>query len=282
MRLHRFLPVLCLLLVPAARAFAAEATVPGSSNPNLAGRAAGYTCCSGDAAPLHSPVLVTGLEISSCDAIRITASGRVSFSPGAPAGNNPDGDSIFHMTNFGDGISAPLNVRTNALFGVFLGDDSPTGSPTPGRIDFVSGLNFASLTPGIGQIFFVGDGRSTDSKAGVYDGPLQSFVAPRGASRLFLGTGDGGGWYNNSGSFSVEVTSTPAEGGICGDPVGPGSINASDALHVLRSAVGTASCPSCVCDVDDSGTIAASDALVVLRAAVGHQVNLFCACCVLT
>jgi hypothetical protein len=34
----------------------------------------------------------------------------------------------------------------------------------------------------------------------------QNFIIPTGATRLFLGTMDGYGWYNNIGSFGVTVT----------------------------------------------------------------------------
>jgi hypothetical protein len=56
-------------------------------------------------------------------------------------------------------------------------------------------------------------------------------------------------------------------------------VTASDALFVLRAAVGSQTCPLCVCDVDDSGTIVSSDALRTLRAAVGQQVALVCPDC---
>jgi hypothetical protein len=81
--------------------------------------------------------------------------------------------------------------------------------------------------------------------------------------------------------------------GICGDPVAltangrararagarAGLITASDALSVLRAAVGTASCELCVCDVNGSGEVTASDALIVLRTAVGQSTSLDCPPC---
>jgi hypothetical protein len=86
------------------------------------------------------------------------------------------------------------------------------------------------------------------------------------------------------------TTTTLGTGGACGDPVAalpvfedgaalPRVITASDALFVLRTAVGTASCLACVCDVNGSGSVTASDALIVLRRAVGQQVGLACPSC---
>lgn len=36
---------------------------------------------------------------------------------------------------------------------------------------------------------------------------MQQFIVPTGATRLFLGSGDAFGWYNNTGSFTVTVSS---------------------------------------------------------------------------
>jgi hypothetical protein len=63
----------------------------------------------------------------------------------------------------------------------------------------------------------------------------------------------------------------------CGQPVGQGEAPAaSDALAILRVAVGSATCAACVCDVDASGSVAATDALITLKRAVGQDVSLEC------
>ncbi|HYC57646.1 MAG TPA: thrombospondin type 3 repeat-containing protein [Candidatus Binatia bacterium] len=64
----------------------------------------------------------------------------------------------------------------------------------------------------------------------------------------------------------------------CGQPLTDGLVpKASDALGVLRAAVGTIDCAACVCDVNGNGTITATDALATLRRAVGAPVQLQCA-----
>lgn len=266
------------VLFAASDGSAVGTSVPGSANPNLAGRDVGYSCCGGDSSPLQLPPMI---EVTSCSWLQISATGKVSYLPGAPTGNNPDGDDDFSMTNYGDGIAAAVWVRTNALVGVFLDNQSPTGKPTPGTLDFSDYKDAPFLGPGLRQIFFIGDGLTSDSKTGATDGMQQTVVAPFGATRLYLGTVDGEGWYNNSGSFSVSITSKPENRPLpCGDPSAPvGQITSSDALTVLRTAVGTASCSDCVCDTDQSGTIATSDALRVLRKAVGQPQELACLCC---
>ncbi len=63
----------------------------------------------------------------------------------------------------------------------------------------------------------------------------------------------------------------------CGVPVGAGTFPAaSDALYVLRAAVGLVPCDRRVCDVNHSTNLTATDALLVLRKAVGQSVDLNC------
>jgi len=67
-----------------------------------------------------------------------------------------------------------------------------------------------------------------------------------------------------------------------GDPVGDettASIRTSDALVILRTAVGAEHCSPCRCDMNGSASITATDALRDLRAAVGLPVALNCPEC---
>jgi hypothetical protein len=98
------------------------------------------------------------------------------------------------------GISA-INAPVCALVGVFLGSQKPSRLPAPPAADFTvsPGLNFAGLSPGLQEVFFIGDGL-TDT------GAAQQFIVPSGATRLYLGVVDGSGWFNNGGSFTVVIT----------------------------------------------------------------------------
>jgi hypothetical protein len=200
--------VMSAALLVVAPAFAASAVVYGNANPNLAGRDAGYACCSGDAAPDQSPTLVSGLALTAGDALTFSVSGEVSYGGSAGGGNNPDGTNYSGVPwGYGDGISSPDNLnRIDTLVGVFLGASSPTGAATPASLDYAGGLNFASVSPEIGQIFFIGNGLTGDTSLGDFGGSPQTFIVPTGATRLYLGTTDGFGWGNNNGSFDVTVT----------------------------------------------------------------------------
>jgi len=63
---------------------------------------------------------------------------------------------------------------------------------------------------------------------------------------------------------------------VCGDPIDDDNRTASDALYVLRTAVGTLQCSLFICDANGSGSVTATDALIVLKAAVGQEVPLDC------
>jgi hypothetical protein len=69
----------------------------------------------------------------------------------------------------------------------------PATGPAPDPLDFTPdglGTNFTSLSPSLGQLFFIGDG-FLDSSAKHSDDPVSHrFIAPPGATRLVLGMPD--------------------------------------------------------------------------------------------
>ncbi len=65
---------------------------------------------------------------------------------------------------------------------------------------------------------------------------------------------------------------------VCGDANGNDTVQSSDALLVLRAAIGQAvSCPVQLCDTDGDQVLRASDSLRVLKRAVGQSVVMICA-----
>jgi large repetitive protein len=192
-----------------AAAPAAAMTVPGTANPWLAGMAEGATASRGDSAPRHSPVAVPAQDLAGA-ALTFSVTGSVSHG-GGRAKSPPDGGApIRHYAGAQNGI-AGLRAPIDSLIGVFLGDAGPTGSGVPEELDFRTpgSRDFTTLAPALRQPFFIGDGLTSA-------GAPQIFVAPEGATRLYLGTMDGFGWYNNTGAFEVETlggAASSAEGG---------------------------------------------------------------------
>ena len=201
--------ILLALASPFARA-AVTITVPGTSDPWLAGMPEGSTASWGDTAPEDSPVEVTGLQLTAGDILDFRATGGVAYDSGFPL-DPPDGNSTMpprspaHDPGAENGLP-DCRAPYDSLLGVFLGPNPPNLLPTPAPLDFAnpSQQNYTKLAPALKQIFFIGNGLTSD-------GTVQKVVVPDGTTRLFLGTLDGYGWHNNVGSFTVVVTVTKTD-----------------------------------------------------------------------
>jgi hypothetical protein len=181
-------------------------TVPGTADPWLAGMPNGSTASSGDVAPGQSPIEVLGLVFSPGDLLWFAATGLTDHCTGGACGLAPaEGDAVEpssgHSTGAENGIGN-LMAPIDSLIGLFLGPDQPDLTPAPGAtLDFstAASRDFATLAPLLKQPFFIGNGLMNDLIT------VQTFQVPAGATRLFLGTKDGMGWYNNVGSLEVSV-----------------------------------------------------------------------------
>jgi hypothetical protein len=109
-----------------------------------------------------------------------------------PEGPCFSGDMGTHLLSSG-GISGIVDGQSNMfLSGVFTNESARSAS-APDSLDFSAGAlghDFVLLSPGLQQQFFIGDGLTS---AGV----LQQFIAPAGATTLYLGFADG---YNFNGT----------------------------------------------------------------------------------
>jgi hypothetical protein len=195
---------ICLVGIAALVLLAAPSsatTVPGTANPFLAGHPNGTACCGGDSAPGQSPVLALGGALGGA-ILTFSATGGASYDPNVAVASSADGLFGFDMTaDYGTGISGPLGVNVSGLLGVFITDGVPGGAAPAQRND---GMAFASIAPALYQIFWIGDGLT-----GTGSGSVQQFLAPGGATRLFLGVADGFGWWNNIGSIEVTINGAP-------------------------------------------------------------------------
>jgi hypothetical protein len=92
-----------------------------------------------------------------------------------------------------------------------LNDSIPSSGPAPATLNFSNsgsgalGINFTTLSPQLRQIFYIGDGVTSS-------GVFQTFIAPGGTTRLFLGIPDGfgfggapGAYDDNDGSYRVNI-----------------------------------------------------------------------------
>jgi hypothetical protein len=221
---HRlFLFPLILLLFSFSFSFAAQydVTIDGSDAIFLAGRTdvvippasdpwntGTYLVRHGGPTPEEiQETLPPSIPVSAGNVIRVLdpAVGGVSFFNGfgaplyGPGGNGLSGS---NLTALG-GISGYIGPQ-GPLTGVFLSDAIPTSGP-PATLNFNSNIDFLTLSPLLGQVFYIGDGLTSLLA-------FQEFIAPTGATRLFLGIPDGfgfvgapGAYDDNDGSYRVRI-----------------------------------------------------------------------------
>ena len=149
------------------------------------------------------------LSITAGDVLRVLeATGEVDYfqnnPPPIPPGYGPEGNGVSgsNLDSLG-GISGYIGPQ-GPLVGVFLDDSIPNGV-APAALDFtVLGTVLDTLSPDLGQVFYIGDGTSTSG--------LKEFVAPPGTTRVFFGIPDGfgfggqpGAYDDNDGSFEITV-----------------------------------------------------------------------------
>jgi len=195
---------LAIAIAAAARAQQATVNVPGTSNPYLSGMTNGATA-DGDIAPEESPVLVP-LPVFSGEVFTFSASGTVAndtYDNLCDPDGGCDGFPIAGRPGATNGI-ANIIAPLNCLLGVFLDTNLPSQFSPPSELVFSNAdqQNFLVLQPALRQPFFIGEGVTTNNV-------IQQFIAPPGATRLFLATMDGIDWNNNPGSFTVIVSAPP-------------------------------------------------------------------------
>jgi hypothetical protein len=171
-------------------------SVPGTSDPWLAGMASNWTTGDTPGMPAdgQSPVSVSVVPgaLLTWSATGIT--GHPDDDSG-PNGNPVGGWGIQnHYVGAENGIS-DITAPINSLLGVFL-SDSPNRNTAPAPLGSEY-WSYSAFSPSLQQVFYMGDGSA------------QTIMVPQGATKLYLGTMDSYGWTNNTGSFDVTVTDPP-------------------------------------------------------------------------
>ena len=163
----------------------------------------------------HSPtpaVQAMSFSPATGQVFTFSASGKVSFNYNIASDTvGPDGtpgnDDIASLGSI-SGWSAPVGFP---LVGVFT-NGAPAG-PAPPDYDYSGGVNQATFSPQLNQVFFIGDGMT-----GTGSGSVQTFNVPATATQLWLGFPDmhlSGqqpfAYGDNSGSLAVSGTLNPGE-----------------------------------------------------------------------
>jgi uncharacterized protein (TIGR03437 family) len=146
--------------------------------------------------------------------------------------NGPDGLAYASDINSYNNISGLVHPRKSMfLTGVFLAGSLPAAAPA--RLNFTND-SFTTLSPAIGQTFFIGDGLT-----GTGTGTQQQFLVPPEATRLFLGYADASFFRGNPGSYfdnsgSLTATFNVSTGGACSY-----TLNAAGAQAPAAASAGT-------------------------------------------
>ena len=191
-----------------------EYEVPATSNPYLAGMpdsaSLTYNLTSSDPqSPIdrangQAPILIVPSN-ASCfgpgSVLAFTASGGITHNKqNGPSDANGDATVIVsHQLGEVNGksdITAPID----SLIGVFLSESDPRQLTPAAKLDFSTpaSRDYKLLSPQLGQIFFVGTGRTA---AGDY----RQVTVPAGATRLYFATMDTYQWNNNEGALRGSI-----------------------------------------------------------------------------
>lgn len=197
------IPALSLPLLLVASTVSAQTTVTPAPNMDIH-RAGGNTTSAGTN-PVERP-----LVFEPGDVVRFTSVSGSTDCDGEGEEcdlRGPDGnlglDLVVPSVNLLSGI-AYRGAFSLPLMGVFLGDSLPAVAPDP--LDFRNAEDFERVDPELGQLFWVGDG-----KTGTLVGTLQEFGIPDGATRIALGFLDPDHGDNSGGLLATfEIVPEPA------------------------------------------------------------------------
>lgn len=108
-----------------------------------------------------------------------------------------------------NGLSSLSGDSLIPLVGVFTSEVDPDGGAAPAALVFDKD-GATGIDPLLNQVFYIGDGRAGFNNAG---GGILQFLAPTGATRLYLGVIDAFGfngatgyYHDNPGNFRVSAT----------------------------------------------------------------------------
>ena len=156
-----------------------------------------------DVTPKNSPILVAPIGdcITAGKQIFFSVSGSITFSRvDAPTDGNGSLSQIVHHQKGATLGKSDIIAPINSLIGVFLSDSDPAAMPAPATLDFSTqkARDYVSLSPAVGQVFFIGTGLTST-------GEHHKIVVPQGTTRLYFAVMDIYQWNNNSGSLSGAI-----------------------------------------------------------------------------
>ena len=191
-----------------------EYEVPATSNPYLAGMPDSATLTykltssdpqsPTDRANGQAPILIVPSN-ARCfgpgSVLAFTVSGGITHNK-QNGQSDANGDARVIVSHQLGGVNGKSDITApiDSLIGVFLSDGDPRQLTPAAKLDFSTpaARDYKILSPQLGQIFFIGTGRTA---AGDY----RQVTVPVGATRLYFATMDTYQWNNNEGSLRGSI-----------------------------------------------------------------------------
>ena len=188
--------------------------VPATSNPYLAGMPESasltYNLTSSDPqsptdrAKGQSPILIVPSN-AGCfgpgSILAFTVSGGITHNK-QNSQSDANGDARVIVSHQLGGVNGKSDITApiDSLIGVFLSDSDPSQLTPAAKLDFSTpaSRDYRLLSPQLGQIFFIGTGRTAE-------GDYRQVTVPAGATRLYFATMDTYQWNNNEGALRGSI-----------------------------------------------------------------------------
>lgn len=190
--------------------------ITAQANPYLLMRPAGFSINHNSCFSKKKPIDYVGaqspIKVGFSSPICLTAGSKLYFNVdgsitngGGTANASADGKTEMMASHCrpdqNDGLSN-VTAPMISFVAVFVGDTKPPVAPE--ALDFTTpaARDYVTLSPKLGQVFFVGNGVTGAN------GP-QQIIVPVGATQLWMGFNDSGSWADNAGGVSASILWAP-------------------------------------------------------------------------
>lgn len=145
----------------------------------------------GSAAPIQAPTEID-IDLSKGNQLIFTVNGAFGTASDADGVTS----SIVSVTAGAQNSISDLTAPDKSLVGLFLTDSAASGT-APATLDFTLAAtrNYQTLSPLVGQVFYIGEGEYTSSDVVYY----RKISIPTTATRLFVGCHTTAGWSLSTG-----------------------------------------------------------------------------------
>lgn len=192
-------------------------TVTAKANPYLLMRPYGFyinhNSCFGKTKPIDYVGPQSPIPVNFKDAVCLTPGSKLFFNvngsitngggTGSAGADGKPGSLTTHCRPDQNGGLSSVLAPMISFVAVFVGPAKPAVAPPVLDFSTQAARDYKTLSPQLGQVFFVGDGFNSSGT------DAQQIVVPAGATSLWMGFNDSGSWADNAGSANASVFWAP-------------------------------------------------------------------------